>query len=159
MKWIPQEIETYLNAKEYVDTAVIPIYSVSFGDEMKQSAAMAEFITLLTLHLERQFTGRLLLIPPFTYLKNEKCEIVINDLKIWEENIVKAKFKHIFYITSESDWKLHEENLAGSLIWIPSIPLEGMNETQKLSIIDSQVKQLLILFTRKWHENEEFSPR
>jgi hypothetical protein len=159
MKWIPQEIETYLNAKEYVDTAVIPIYSVSFGDEMKQSAAMAEFITLLTLHLERQFTGRLLLIPPFTYLKNEKCEIVINDLKIWEENIEKSEFKHIFYITSESDWKLHEENLTGSLIWIPSIPLEGMNETQKLSIIDSQVKQLLNLFTRKWHENEEFSPR
>ena len=31
MKWIPQDIETYLNAKEYVDTAVIPLFSVSFG--------------------------------------------------------------------------------------------------------------------------------
>ena len=26
MKWIPQDIETYLNAKEYVDTAVIPLF-------------------------------------------------------------------------------------------------------------------------------------
>ncbi|MDQ0197520.1 YpiF family protein [Neobacillus ginsengisoli] len=156
MKWIPQEIETYLNAKEYVDTAVVPLYSVSFGDEMKQSAAMAEFITLLTHHLERQFTGRLLLIPPYTYLKNEKSEIVINDLKKWEENIERSEFKHIFYITCESDWKIHEDKLAGSLIWIPSIPLENMKESQKMSIIDSQVKQLLELFTRKWHENEEF---
>ena len=38
MKWIPQDIETYLNAKEYVDTAVIPLFSISFGDDMKQSA-------------------------------------------------------------------------------------------------------------------------
>ncbi|MCM2531834.1 YpiF family protein [Neobacillus pocheonensis] len=154
MKWIPQEVETYLNEKEYVDTAVIPLYSVSFGDEMKQSAAMAEFITLLTFHLERQFTGRLLLIPPFTYIKNEKSDIVINELKKWEEYIEESEFKHIFYITSESEWKLHEESLTGSLIWIPSIPLEHMNESQKMSIIDSQVKQLLNLFTRKWHEIE-----
>ncbi|MFL6555853.1 MAG: DUF2487 family protein, partial [Bacillus sp. (in: firmicutes)] len=59
MKWTPQDIETYLNAKEYVDTAVVPILAVSVGGEMKQSATVAEFITLLTGHLERQFTGRL----------------------------------------------------------------------------------------------------
>jgi hypothetical protein len=44
--------------------------------------------------------------------------------------------------------------LAGDVIWLPSIPLEHMNEPQKLSVIDSQVKQLLVLFTQKWHENQ-----
>jgi hypothetical protein len=28
-----------------------------------------------------------------------------------------------------------------------------MNDSQKVAIIDSQVKQLLGLFTQKWHEN------
>jgi hypothetical protein len=154
MKWIPQEVETYLQAKEYVDTAVIPLYSVSFGDEMKQSAAMAEFITLLTSQLERQFTGRLLLFPPFTYLKNNQCEKVINELKNWEANIETSEFKHIFYITTESEWRMQEQKFAGSIIWLPALPLEFMDVSQKVAMVDSQVKQLLNLFTQKWHEKE-----
>lgn len=153
MKWISKDIETYLSAKEYVDTAVIPLYSVTFGNEMSQSASNAEFITLLTNYLERQFTGRLVLFPPFTYLKNDDSENIVNQLKNWEENIEKNEFKHIFYITSESDWKIHEDKLTGSLIWLPSLPLGTLNDQQKNSMIESQVKQLLDLFIRKWHEN------
>lgn len=153
MKWTPQDIETYLNAKEYVDTAVVPILSVSIGEEMKQSASAGEFITLLTGYLERQFTGRLLLLPPFTYLKSKNGESTISDLKDWEADLVKGEFKHIFYITSEIDWRTWEAELSGTVIWLPSIPLEHMNESQKLSVIDSQVKQLLDLFTQKWHKN------
>ncbi|MFF2449961.1 YpiF family protein [Neobacillus sp. NPDC058068] len=150
MKWIPQDIETYLNAKEYVDTAIIPIYSISFEGEMKQSASASEFISLLTNQIERQFTGRLLLFPPFTYLKNENSEKVLNDLLTWEENIIKGDFKHIYYITSDIEWKAHEEKLGGSLIWLPSLLLEQMSESQKVEMINSQVKQLLSLFTQKW---------
>jgi hypothetical protein len=154
MKWTPQDIETYLNAKEYVDTAVVPLLSVSMGGEMKQSASAGEFITLLTGYLERQFTGRLLLLPPFTYLKSKNGESTISDLKDWEADLVKGEVKHIFYITSEIDWRSWEEELTGTVIWLPSIPLEHMNESQKLSVIDSQVKQLLDLFTQKWHKNK-----
>jgi hypothetical protein len=153
MKWVPQEVETYLKAKEYVDTACIPLYSLSFGDEMKQSAATAEFITLLTGHLERLFTGRIVLFPPFTYLKNNQNDKVINELKNWEANIEASEFKHIFYITSESEWKMHEQEFTGSIIWLPALPLEFMDDSQKISIVDSQVKQLLNLFTQKWHES------
>jgi hypothetical protein len=153
MKWVSKDIETYLTAKEYVDTAVIPLYSVSFGNEMKQSATSAEFITLLTNYLERQFTGRLMLVPPYTYLKNDRYEDIVNGLKKWEDNIEENEFKHIFYITSEIDWKNYEGELKGSLIWLPSLPLEHLNESQKISMIESQVKQLLTLFTQKWHEN------
>ncbi|MEH7254850.1 YpiF family protein [Neobacillus niacini] len=153
MKWVSKDIETYFSAKEYVDTAVIPIFSLSFGNEMKQSASNAEFITLITNYLERQFTGRLLLLPPFTYIKNNDPVEVLSELKNWEENIEGNEFKHIFYITSESDWKMVENQLAGSLIWLPALPLEHLNDSQKISMIESQVKQLLNLFTQKWQEN------
>lgn len=153
MKWIPQEVETYLNAKEYVDTAVVPLYSVSVGGEMKQSAAAAEFITLLSSHLERQFTGRIVLFPPFTYLKNENDEKVLSDLLKWESAIQQNEFKHVFYITSDIEWRVQAEKLSGAIIWLPAIPLEQMSDSQKMTIIDSQVKQLLTLFTQKWHDN------
>jgi hypothetical protein len=153
MKWVSKDIETYLTAKEYVDTAVVPLFSVSFGSDLKQSASNAEFISLLSSYLERQFTGRMLLLPPFTYLNTKNPEEKLNELKKWEENIIVNEFKHIFYITSESDWKLYETQLEGSLIWLPSLPLEHLNDSQKVSMIESQVKQLLNLFTQKWHEN------
>ena len=153
MKWIPQEVETYLNAKEYVDTAVIPIYSLSFGEEMKQSAAAFEFLSLLTGHLERQFTGRILLFPPFTYLKSDNIENVLDELLKWGENVLNSEFKHIFYITSELDWRMYENRLAGSLLWLPSLPLGNMNEAQKMEVVDSQVKQLLSIFTQQWNQN------
>ncbi|MBT2733312.1 YpiF family protein [Neobacillus sp. C211] len=154
MKWIPQDIETYLNAKEYVDTAVVPLISVSIGGEIKQSAAAAEFITLLTGYLERQFTGRLILIPPFTYLNSKNGESTLSDLKDWEASLAKGEFKHIFYITSEIEWRAREKELHGTVIWLPSIPLEHLDDSQKIGVIDSQVKQLLVLFTQKWHENQ-----
>jgi hypothetical protein len=154
MKWIPQDLETYLNAKEYVDTAVVPLYGVSTREGIKQSAEAAEFINVLTTHLERQFTGRILLFPPFTYLKNEKNEKVLTDLLAWEADIVKADFKHIFYLTADGDWRLNEEKLHGALIWLPSIPLGQMNESQKFELVDNQVKQLFSIFTEKWIDNE-----
>jgi hypothetical protein len=154
MKWIPQDVGTYLSAKEYVDTAVVPVYSVSMGEDMKQSAATAEFITLLTNHLERQFTGRLLLFPPYTYLKNQSREESLDNLKTWEETILQGEFKHVFYVTSELEWRMQENELKGALLWLPTLPLEHMNDTQKMELIDSQVKQLFPLFTQKWHENQ-----
>src|SRR5437763_3468437 len=154
MKWIPQEVETYLNAKEYVDTAVIPVYSLSFGEEMKQSAAAFEFISLLTGYLERQFTGRILLFPPFTYLKSDSMENVMSELLKWEENVLQSEFKHIFYITSEQDLRMYETRIGGSLIWLPTLPLGNMTEPQKIEIVESQSKQLLSIFIQKWSNNE-----
>jgi hypothetical protein len=75
-------------------------------------------------------------------------------LKDWEANLAKGEFQHIFYITSEIDWRTRDEELTGTVIWLPSIPLEHMDDTQKLAVIDSQVKQLLDVFTQKWRENE-----
>nr|WP_263325913.1 YpiF family protein [Neobacillus sp. Marseille-Q6967] len=153
MKWISKDIETYNSAKEYVDTVVIPLCALSFGNEMKQSSSNIEFISLLTNYLERQFTGRLVLMPSFTYLKSSNMEETLVQLRQWEAAVQNSDFKHIFYITSEPDWKMVEDKLSGGLIWMPSIPLEGLNDSQKASIIESQVKQILSIFTRKWQEN------
>lgn len=151
MKWIPQDIEMFVKAREYVDTIVIPLYPISFGDDVKQTANMTEFINLLTNQLEKQFKGRMILLPSFTYLKTQEKEKVLNNLLDWEKILKLENFNHIFYVTSDSDWKLKEDHLEGSLLWLPALPLEHMDEKQKKSIIEDQVKQLLNLFIQKWH--------
>ena len=154
MKWVPQDIDMYLQAKEYVDTAVLPLLPVSFDGDMKQTASMTEFINLLSAQLERQFKGRLLLLPGFSYLKSMEQDKLMELIKIWETEIFQKGFKHVFYVTSDTIWKGIEKDLNGPLIWLPSLPLENLDEQYKTSIMEDQVKQLLILFVQKWRDNE-----
>lgn len=154
MKWISQDIDLYLKAKEYIDTAVIPLIPLSFGDDMKQAASMSEFITLIAAFLERQFTGRILLLPPFVYLTTDHYEKRLEALQTWTTVLKSNQFKHIFFLTSDTDWKIENERFDETLVWIPALSLDDLHESQKYSIVDSQVSQILSLFTKQWHKNE-----
>jgi hypothetical protein len=154
MKWVSQDIEMFLKEKQYVDTAVLPLLPVSFGDDIKQSVAMTEFISLLSVQLERQFRGRLIMLPGYAYLKSAGEESLLSGLSEWEAELKAQGFKHIFLLTSDSMWKSLENRLEGGLIWLPSLPLEHMDENYRNSILDDQVKQLLNLFVQKWQNGE-----
>ncbi|WNS74021.1 YpiF family protein [Bacillus sp. DTU_2020_1000418_1_SI_GHA_SEK_038] len=154
MKWISQDIDKFLQSKEYVDTAVIPLLPVSLGNDMKQSASMSEFISLLSVQLERQFRGRVMMLPGYSYLKSASADKLSGDIKFWENELFANGFKHVFHVTSDSSWKSMEDQLDGSLIWLPSIPLEHMDERNRNTILEDQVKQLLNLFMQKWQNAE-----
>lgn len=152
MKWISHDIEKYIKLKEYVDTALIPLIPISFGAEMKQASLMSEYITLLASLLERQFTGRLLLLPPFTYIYSiEKIHLLMG-LKNWITEMKNSSIVHIFFFTSDSEWKIHEKCLLNSLVLIPTLPLEHFEDSQKITIVENQLKELTTLFTRKWYK-------
>lgn len=152
MKWVSKDVDMYLGAKEYVDTVVLPLLPVSFGTDIKQTVTMSEFISLLSGPLEKQFKGRLLMLPGFTYLKNNNMDKHLEELKSWEKEFKFQDFKHIFYVTSDSDWTLKDGELEGSLIWLPSLPLENMDQNYKNTILEDQVKQMLNLFIKKWQK-------
>lgn len=152
MRWVSQDIEMYIKSKEYVDTAIMLLLPVSFDKDMKQTASMSEFISLLSFQIERQFRGRVLMLPSHSYLKSLNADKLVNDVKEWEENLFAEGFKNIFYLTSDSFWKSFENQLQGSLIWLPSLPLENFDESTRNSILDDQVKQLVSLFLQKWQK-------
>lgn len=154
MKWVAKDIEVYLGAKEYVDTVVLPLLPVSFADDIKQTASMTEFITLLSGQLERQFKGRLLMLPGFSYIKTESEEKLLETVNHWGAEFVKQGFKHVFFVTSDSDWKAKEDKLDGSLIWLPFLPLEHMDKNYLNSILEDQVKQMISLFIKKWQDRD-----
>lgn len=153
VKWVSQDMDMFLGAKEYVDTAVLPLFPVSFGGDIKQSVAMTEFIQLLTIPLERQFKGRMMMLPGHSYLKNKSKEKLLEEVMVWEKELFGSGFKHVFFVTSDSVWKTLEGELTGGLIWLPSIPLSAMDEASRNNILEDQVKQLLQLFMQKWQED------
>lgn len=154
MKWVSQDMDMFLNAREYVDTAVLPLFPVSFGGDIKQAVAMTEFIQLLSVPLERQFKGRLIMLPGYSYMKSTRNEKLLEDVIEWENELYNNGFKHVYYVTSDSFWKSLENELKGGLIWLPSLPLLGVDESYKNTLLEDQVKQLMQLFMQKWQENE-----
>lgn len=150
MNWNGKEVELYLKEKKYIDTAIIPLLPVGLEEDMKTFAAQGEFISLLSMHLEHQFKGRLMLFPAFTYLKTEDKGSAEKRLDDWKAAMKETGFQYVFFLTSDSDWRFTDEELERSLMWLPSIPLDNLDEKYKHSIMEDQVKQLLNVIVKKW---------
>lgn len=149
MKWIPQDAEMFLRAREYVDTVIMPLIGIAFQGHVKQSASINDYITILSRQVEQQFKGRVLLLPPLTYcndwLKEDRLDILLK----WK-NSLEEQFAHVFFLTSDVDWKTIETELGKGLLWTTPIPLEHLEEKYKQSMMEEQVKSLLMEISQKW---------
>ncbi|KMK76424.1 YpiF family protein [Alkalihalobacillus pseudalcaliphilus] len=154
MKWQVNDIDKFLQAKEYVDTAFLPLIPVTSQNHLKSIVAMGDFMTIISRELERQFQGRGLLFPAFTYLKSESPEEKKERLLSWIAELKQGGFEHIFLLSSDADWKTVESSLHADLIWLPTIPLEHMDFTNKQQVIAEQIKQLVPLLTNTWQNRE-----
>jgi hypothetical protein len=152
VKWQVKEIDTYLQAKEYVDTVIIPLIPISMGQDMKSIVSMGEFITIISDELERQFRGRVIQLPPFTYLKKEDKENRESRLREWCNELKAEGAKSIVLLTSDFEWKNSEQELENQVIWLPTIPLESMESKYQRQVVDDQIKQLIPILTTMWQK-------
>ncbi|MES1038463.1 YpiF family protein [Peribacillus simplex] len=152
MKWTAKDLDMYMQSKEYVDTVLIPLVPLSFRGQMKQTGSMNEFLTILSLEIEKQMKGRILLLPTFHYLSDELDKV--ERLKRWANEVKENNFEHVFFLTSDFEWKKEERELENNLVWIPAIPLEGLEIEQAREMIHQQVIQILDIFSYNW-KNEK----
>ncbi|WP_100010804.1 YpiF family protein [Lentibacillus sediminis] len=152
MKWIQQDMMTYKEAKDYIDTAVIPLvpFQLSQGQELKKNAFQREVLNLFAGEIERDLAGRVLLIPEFTYLKTSDRQVEGERLSSWCEEIQKQPFNHIFFITFDPAWKKHEQALAGTLIWLPAMATDSMQTSETHQMIRGQAQEMGELIRSYW---------
>ena len=147
MNWNAKDMDTYIQQKEYIDTLLVPLLKLETNPEnMKSSSSSAEFLMYLSTFMEKQFKGRIMLLPPFSYTQSMDLNILAETLT---RDINLMGFKHVFYLTTDTNWtstKLED------VIWLPSIPLESMDKQLKQKIIEDQLRQVLPLLTKKWTE-------
>lgn len=142
------DIEQFLQNKQFIDTAVIPLVSLDLGEnKIRQSGSQAEYLMSLTSFIEQQFKGRLMLMPPFTYLEEQKETV---DLKFIRKYFKESGFSHIFFVTSDRHWTSNQGDV--NVIWLPAIPLESMDRTVKQRILEDQLKHVIPFFTSEWSE-------
>ena len=148
MNWTAQDMDTYLQQKEYIDTLIVPLLKVeTVLGVMKSSASSSEFLMHLTTFIETQFKGRMMLMPPFAYTQSMDLTELAATLS---RDFAAAPFKHVFFLTTDVTWT--SLKLDGEVIWLPSIPLESMDPQLRKTIIEDQLRQVLPRFTEKWSE-------
>ncbi|TVP84632.1 MAG: DUF2487 family protein [Alkalicoccus sp.] len=150
MKWTGQDTVVYEKAKEYVDTAVIPLLPVAGGKEQQESVLMGEFTQYLTEYLEKQYMGRVYLLPPFTYLKEESGEEKKNRLTAWAAHFEKHGFKYFLFVTADMQWRKINLEEAGELVWIPAFSVHDMEPGKRHQAIEQQAQQIIPLMTQQW---------
>jgi hypothetical protein len=146
MYFIGKDMDQYIQQKEYVDTAIVPLVEVDLSTEgVKRSAGASEYLQSLTALLEKQFKGRILLLPPISYAKKADRQRIAGELA---EELKAADFKHVFYLTADASWRSIDS--LENLLWLPAIPIEHMDQKFRNSVMEDQLRQVLPLFTKEW---------
>ena len=146
MYYIPEDVKQFINNKQFIDTAVVPLVSISFEEQKSiHMSSAADFLMGLTNFIEQQFKGRLMVMPPFTYF-DEKQEMLNIDLI--HQQLLVSGFKHIFFITCDNLWVKCNNSL--EVIWLPAIPLESMDKGVKQRILEDQLNHVIPRFTSSW---------
>ena len=144
-----KDVQQFQAQKDFIDTALVPLFSLSFVDaKIRQSSSATEYLMSLTSFVEQQFKGRLMLVPPFSYTDQTKDSLAVNLLN---EELQKAGFKHVIFITCDHTWTSYSEQI--DVIWLPSIPLESMDISVKKSVLEDQLKQIIPILTSKWSQS------
>lgn len=152
MKWVHQDLKKYLEAKEYVDTLILPLipFQLSDEDNVLKGANQNEATLVIMNEIEKELSGRVLLIPAYYYLQSADKEAELKRLNGWLEKLSEQPFNHIFTITSDLKWKKHDKDLAGELLMIPGIQSGDIHSKEVVTVIRDQVSQISELIRSYW---------
>ncbi|MFC0271617.1 YpiF family protein [Metabacillus herbersteinensis] len=150
MKWTTSDVDLYTQSKEYVDTAVVPLVPIVVDSSLKQVVSKGEFVTLLANELERQLKGRIYLLPSLSYLA--KSEALFSELQEWKQELL-TQFKHVLFITSDEKLRELDGDLKGNIIWLPTVPLEHMDDHLKKKLLQDHVEQILNILLQSWNKS------
>ncbi|ASN05517.1 DUF2487 family protein [Virgibacillus necropolis] len=156
MQWVKKDLLQYIQAKEYVDTTIVPLtpFHLSNDTELPKSGFQGEALSIFINQIERDLAGRVMLTPNYTYLKNADKQQEVARLNEWVEDVASQPFNHTFFITFDSKWKKHESMLNGTLLWLPGLQSGDLYAKEMHSVIHDQVTQINELIRSYWETME-----
>ncbi len=151
MKWDKDDLKVYYKSKEYVDTVCIPLAPISYEKEEEAVKLSNQYqsLQLLSTELERNYVGRMMLSPLYTYKKDKNMEMEIKRMNQWIHDF-QADFKHVFLLTFDVNWRKQEKDLDGQLIWLPATSIEAQPTELTKKWIQEQISQISELIQSYW---------
>lgn len=142
------DIEHFLTNKAFIDTVIVPLIAIDVEeDKIRQSGSATDYLYSLTGFIEHQFKGRIMLMPACSYLTATRTDDLAFTM---EKALHEAGFKHVFFMTCDHEWSALQDQL--NVIWLPSIPLESMDDSVRKKILEDQLTQVIPLLSAKWSQ-------
>ncbi|RDW19063.1 DUF2487 domain-containing protein [Oceanobacillus arenosus] len=148
MKWRSSDLKQYQNAKEYIDTVIIPI--IPFQIDLEMLAFQSEVLTIFANEIEKELAGRVMLMPTYSYLKTVDPQSEINRINAWIANIKEQPFTNVFLLTFDANWKKNEKEVHGHLLWLPSVKSGNLQSNEMKAMIRDQTNQIIELIQVYW---------
>ncbi|GGB05605.1 DUF2487 family protein [Macrococcus hajekii] len=127
---------------EYIDTAIIPVIDVDYRQQLMNIVDSYEIIQMMTLTVENQFKGRVLLAPAVQVQEDYTLPLVIG------EQLKSYGMKNILFITSAaSRFETQEHHVK-----VNTFPLEAMDIDMREELIEPQVKELMRTIISMWNK-------
>lgn len=127
---------------EFIDTAVIPFASMDMDMRAPVHAGNLELLQIVSVQLEKQFKGRLLITPPLMTVGEETSL-----LNAYVEQLRDYGFKKIIVLTH-----IQAELETVNKIRINEIPLENMSDDMKMEMINDEVKSVMKSVISIWNQ-------
>lgn len=155
MQWKYEDMNMYVQSKEYVDTLLVPLVPFTYAtnendEEIKKRAFQAELSDIFMNEIEKQYKGRLLIAPSYTYLSPLVSEKEVERINEWVKQAENSGFEHILFFTFDNGWKKIERKLDASLVWIPAGQVSEIQSPEAQKLIQSQIEQVMELITSYW---------
>ncbi|GGK24735.1 hypothetical protein GCM10010965_16880 [Caldalkalibacillus thermarum] len=150
MKWDRLTIDDYLENRQYIDTALVPLIKMELGNNARLSAVQATWLSGVVNHLEEQLMGRVLLLPALTYTEAHEADMLAAYLNRYTEYVLQSGFKHQVYITVEEEWEKRREKLRGGLFYIDAseVDMEDQSSQALFDLSQKFVPSLISLWKK-----------
>jgi len=152
VKWLSEDLNKYVQAKEYIDTLIIPLETFHLSQEadLEKDAFLREVLGIYTNEIEKELSGRVLLAPAYTYLKSSDLKNEAERLNAWIYDSKSQPFASIFAVTFDNGWKKVEKHLDCDLLWLPGMKRGNIHSDESVRLIRSQVEQISELIRSYW---------
>ena len=74
MRFKPSDVQRTRSEQAYIDTLIVPLLPVGFDEAMHAYAECADMTLTVASEVERQLSGRALLVPALTYIDAPSIE-------------------------------------------------------------------------------------
>jgi hypothetical protein len=148
MKWDLVSVEKYISAKGYIDTAIVPLIAIELGANMKESVLEAEALIGVVEYIEEQLMGRVLLFPPFSYIKQGEVQM-LSAINQFTEYLESNGFKSAVWVTYDISMKRVFEESKGKMVYIdqkPSVDTQNKAQYRKIG------ERMLPSFIKFWEK-------
>lgn len=127
---------------EFIDTAIVPLVNIDFNNEVQNNANNLELMQFITIQLEKQLKGRLMITPVLTLIGDN-----YDNIEAYKTQLIDYGFKNIVLLSFTA---LELDDV--STIKVNSIPISDMDNDMKLSIINDEVKSVIKEIILVWNK-------